>query len=136
MNFKVEFSRNRVPCIWEKGGYKDEKSYSQVITNQHGQPKRPLMIRNNLYEQSDNHALMPISLRNYIVRAEISEGRFNIDVYKVEKINDSSIDTVMTNNFNTGKWNVNPEMMLYDAIDSAMRKAKDFTSSAPYYVML
>jgi hypothetical protein len=132
----VSYSKNKVPCMWEKGGQREGKRYAQLIAGKDGQYKRPLLINYNIYEETDEHALLPISVNNYVVDVERSEEGIDIKVFKVKDIENNQVVTSMTNHYFNGKWNQEPQMLLYDVIESALKKTKDKENCAPYYVML
>lgn len=137
MNFNVEFSKNKVPCLWEKGGSKSEKEgYARIITGRYGQPKMPLHIKPNFYNQSDESALIPATKDSHIVEVMRHSNGYDINIYQIENIEGNQAQTKLLHSYNNKEWNNEPSMIFYDAIESGMKKTKDKKTFAPYFVML
>jgi hypothetical protein len=139
MDFVVSYSKNNVACMWEKGGEKNGRLYAQIIAGKDGQSKRPLLLNQNFYTATEEHALLPISTNNYIVMAERDKGSLDnieVKVFQVKNVDKCKANTSCVYHYKDGQWNKEPSMILYDAIDSALKKTQDTKTNAPYYVML
>jgi hypothetical protein len=135
MNFTVEMTRNRIPCLWERGGEKSEgNGYAQLITNQNGLPKMPIML-NQSDEETDEHALLPATVKSHIVEVKRKNYNYSINIYEIININGNQAETKQIYNYKEGKWDKEPSMKFYDVIQRGIEKTKDSTSFAPYYIM-
>ena len=136
MNFTVEVTKNKIPCLWEQGGAKNEKDgFALLITGKDGQAKMPILVKTNVYEQSEKHALLPATVKSHIVEVNRKNNKYNIDIYEIINIKGNQAETKKLCHYSNGIWDKEPSMKFYDAIQQGIKKTKDNSTFAPYYIM-
>lgn len=93
-DWPIELStRNKLPCLWEKGGrekgdtYHAGKGYAIIICRADGKPKKPLFIARKGELACSNHALFRINEGDVIIEANV-DSHYNerLSIFKIESI--------------------------------------------------
>ena len=67
--FVIERSKRGIPCMWECGGGYSNTGESQIIAGKNGEAKQPIYIRRRGELACCEHALIPISVGDYVISA-------------------------------------------------------------------
>lgn len=82
----IERTKKGFPAIWESGGGFTNTGEAQIIAGKDGKPKRPIYIRKKGHLANSEHALLPIEVGDYVIKAYHSRGKFDVVVYKIISI--------------------------------------------------
>lgn len=143
LNIEFDMSKHGIPCLWEYGGGYSNTGKAGIITDSIGNPKKALYIKAKGTLACDTHALIPISVGDYVIRASHHRKDFNIEIYRVKHIIELNklISMVRVSEFSMGEWSVDEEfnndhhLNLMNAVEAAKNKAMDYHCREPYYVI-
>lgn len=87
-NIDIEISTTKIAAIWEEGGSFGDSGVATLVCDNYGQSKNTISKKYGKFaEPNGKHALIPISLGDYVVEVDHIRQKFNIALYKITKIN-------------------------------------------------
>ncbi len=132
---KMELSRSKsgTPCLWEAGGGYSNTGKSQIIAGKNGEAKQPIYIRRRGELACCEHALIPISVGDYVISASHHRGDFEIFVYRITKILEEA-STEKIAEFSNGEWDAELPAYLQAAVEAAKEKATCYHCREPHFI--
>ena len=134
MEVIIERSKKGLPCLWEQGGAGSSTGNARIIAGKNGEPKTAIYIRTRGELSNSYHALIPVCVGDYVIKANQHRQDFDISIFKIKKIDGENADTELINSFNNGEWEQEPEEALTFAISAAAKKASCYHCREPHYV--
>jgi len=133
--FVIERSKRGIPCMWESGGGYSNTGEATIIAGKNGEAKQPIYIRRRGQLACCEHALIPISVGDYVISASHHRGDFEIFVYRItEIILKEEASTEKIAEFSNGEWDAELPAFLEAAVQAAMQKATCYHCRDPHYV--
>lgn len=86
---KVHLSkRNKIPCMWEKGGLKSEEKggSATIICQENGEKIKPLFVKKGKSCSCAEHALIAIRQGSIVIDAAYKKGHVDIEIWQVQYI--------------------------------------------------
>lgn len=134
MNKTIERTKNGYPALWESGGGSTNTGEATIITNKDGQPKKAIYVRSRGQLANGRHALIPISVGDYIISADHHRKDFKIEIYKILDFEEETAVVEQVNRFSMGEWDTELPAYLEAAVQAAMEKATCYHCREPHYV--
>lgn len=137
LEFDLEISKNKLPCLWESGGGYSNTGDAQIITDKNGEEKRPIYIKTSGERACLNHALIPIRKGDHVINLNRHRDNYRINICEIDKINiDKKIATCNTKNvFKYNKWKKELNEKFDNAVNAAIDKSNDYHCRDPYFVL-
>ncbi len=132
--FVIERSKKGIPCMWESGGGYSNTGEATIIAGKNGEAKQPIYIRRRGQLACCEHALIPISVGDYVISASHHRGDFEIFVYRITEILKEEASTEKIAEFSNGEWDAELPAFLEAAVQAAMQKATCYHCRDPHYV--
>lgn len=104
MKIKIERSRSGIPCIWEQGGGYTNTGDATIVAGKDGLPKKPIYIRQRGELANAEHALIPVEVGDYIIKADHHRKDFYISVMKIVDIEEMYATLESFASFGMGEW--------------------------------
>ena len=143
---QLEKTKRGYPAYWEKGGGCSNTGHAYVIADANGQAKKAIYIRRRGHLANERHALIPLSLGDYIIIADHHREDFTIIVYQVIdfktfKTKDDDEENIYAlcikkRFFDKGEWDEKLPAHLEAAVSAAMEKATCYHCREPHYIDL
>lgn len=133
MKMEIERTKSGIPCVWESGGGYTNTGVATIIANIDGQPKKAVYVRKRGHLANGEHALIPVAVGDYVVKANHHRGDFEIEVYKIVEVQKEKALIKQVNNFSTGEWDAELPAYLETAVDTAIEKATCYHCREPHY---
>lgn len=136
MKITIELSKRGIPCVWESGGGYTSTGRCQLICDANGKPKKPIYVRKRGSLACEEHALIPVRTNDYIIKAFQHGGDFDIDIFRVETINneEKGAELKIVNNFSNGEWDSDLEEKFSDVIEATKKKATAYHCREAYFI--
>lgn len=141
---RIVRSRSSTPCLWEYGGGSTNTGSAQIITGRRFEPRPAIFIPENGHLSNGNHALIPIDIGCYIIRAERGED-LTVSIYKIISIEDEKGQAEKThsdgrnatlkliNLYNMGEWERSIDEAEL-ASEIAINKVNCYHCRSPYFI--
>ncbi len=120
--------------MWESGGGYSNTGEATIIAGKNGEAKQPIYIRRRGQLACCEHALIPISVGDYVISASHHRGDFEIFVYRITEILKEEASTEKIAEFSNGEWDAELPAFLEAAVQAAMQKATCYHCRDPHYV--
>ena len=134
MKMEIERTKSGIPCVWESGGGYTNTGVASIIAGKDGQPKKAIYVRKRGYLANGEHALIPISVGDYIIKADHHRGDFEVEIYKIVEVQKEKALIKQVNYFSTGEWDAELPAYLETAVDTAIEKATCYHCREPHYI--
>lgn len=131
---RIEKTKKGYPAFWEAGGGSTNTGEATIIASKDGQPKKAIYIRSRGHLSNGEHALIPITVGDYIIRADHHRGDFEIFVYRITEISKEEASIKKIAEFSNGEWDNLPQF-LEDAVEAAMKKATCYHCRGPHFIV-
>ena len=132
--FVIERSKRGIPCMWECGGGYSNTGKSQIIAGKNGEAKQPIYIRRRGELACCEHALIPISVGDYVISASHHRVDFEIFVYRITEILKEEASTEKIAEFSNDEWGAELPAFLEAAVQAAMQKATCYHCRRPHFI--
>ena len=132
--FVIERSKRGIPCMWECVGGYSNTGESQIIAGKNGDAKQPIYIRRRGELACCEHALIPISVGDYVISASHHRGDFEIFVYRITEILKEEASTEKITEFSNGEWDAELPAYLQAAVEAAKETATCYHCRAPHFI--
>lgn len=137
LKLKIEKSKRGIPCLWERGGGYSNTGESQLICDKNGWQKKPIYIRKSGSLACEEHALIPVTKNDVVVRASHHRGDFNIEVLQIKLIQGEEAHLELINSFSNGEWENNKDYWHESpVVEAAQQKALDYHCREPYFIKI
>jgi len=136
--FKITLSYGkRIPCLWERGGGATNTGYAMIIADMSGGKKKALYIRQRGELAGREHALIPISVGDYIIEASHHRKDFHLTVWKIVSVSieEEKAEATKICEFDMNEWDIEPPNYLLMAIEKAKEKALCYHCRSAHYVL-
>ena len=134
----IEKTKKGFPALWEAGGGYTNTGEATIIANKDGQPKKAIYVRRRGHLASGAHALIPIEVGDYIVKADHHREDFEIEIYKIVDFEIKEEDTYaiveLVHEFSREEWDKEPPAYLEQAVHTAMHKATCYHCREPHFI--
>lgn len=147
----IERSKTQKPCLWEFGGRGNTSGKVQIIAASDGSKKKSMFFRYDGDLSCKNHALIPIMVGDFVIRATISDittadlenAKIDLEIARIYRV-DQKDATIVTTNMLDGKikdksiievWHSDLDSFIRPAIDAALNKLKDHHCRTAYYAI-
>ncbi len=90
----IERTKKGYPAFWESGGGYTNTGEATIIANKDGQPKEAIYIKKRGHLANSEHALMPVEVGDYIIKADHHRKDFYISVMKIVYIEEQKEKTL------------------------------------------
>lgn len=124
-NYKVVTSKSGLPCLWEKGGGYTKTGEATIIAACNGAPKHAIYVKTQGKLCNEEHALIPISIGDYIIEVESKHGEDYVNIQQINGFNGEYV-------FTTSIMDIPP--YLYDAGNAAIQKSHEYHCRVPFYI--
>lgn len=133
---QIERTKRGFPALWEEGGGYTHTGRGVIVAGPFGEPLKPFYIRRKGHLANAHHALLPLKLGYYVVRAYHYREDFTIEVYRVVDINlnEDTATLELVAQFDEEAWDREPPAYLTAAIEAAREKAVCYHCRKPYFV--
>lgn len=131
---EIERTKRGIPCMWESGGGYTNTGVATIIAGKNGEPKKAIYIRRRGQLANSHHALIPVTVGDYVLKADHHRGDFNIFIYKIKKILKEEILTEKIGEFSNNEWDHLPKF-LEDAVETAIKKATCYHCREPHFII-
>ncbi len=132
--FKIERTRTGLPARWECGGGATNTGEVIIVAGKDGSAKKALYVRRKGHLANAEHALIPITVGDYIVYAYHKRRNFWIRVYKIQSFEEAYAICEMAYEFSGGQWNEPLPEYLKAAVSAATEKATTYHCRSPFYI--
>ena len=134
INITVSISKSGLGCVWERGGGYTSTGNSIIITDRNGNPKKAIYLP-KCYA-CGQHALVPITVNDYVIQTSRYHDDYNIEIYRViDMVTADAIATLsLVNKYDSGVWDSPLSENLNNAVEAAKRKARCYHCREPHYI--
>lgn len=145
----IERSKTQKPCLWEYGGRGSTTGKVQIVAASDGSKKKAIFFRYDGDLSCKNHALIPVEIGDFVIRATISDittpdlenAIVDLEIARISTVNQQEV-TLVTTNMLDGKikkgsivWHYDLDSFLRPAIDATLSKLQKHHCRAPYYAI-
>ena len=130
----IEMSKRGLSCVWENGGGYSNTGHSTIVCDRAGRPKKPI-YRPRCY-CCGQHALIPVSVSDIIIKASRHGDEYDIYIYTVQSINNETKEAMieLVNKYDMGEWDSLLSESLQQAVEASKRKARCYHCREPHYI--
>jgi len=138
--FTCTISKKLLPCLWESGGGKSNTGSSQIICGKRFEVLQAIYINQRGNLTCGNHALIPIEVGCHIIITEHQRKDFNVDVFVISNILDSTVYCKLVCSLSQGEFDeVGYELMsnqyFIDAINASIYKSEEYHCRKHFYAI-
>jgi len=132
--FKIERTRTGLPARWECGGGATNTGEVIIVAGASGQPKKALFVRRKGHLANAEHALVPVTIGDFIVYAYHKRRNFWIRIFKIQNFEETYAISQMAYEFKGGQWNEPLPDYLQPAVNAAIQKATCYHCRSAHWV--
>ena len=132
---RVEKTRTGLPALWECGGGCSNTGEATIIASKDGRPKKPVYIKRAGHLSNREHALVVLSVGDYIIETSHKKKNYLIYIYKILSFDGDYAVAELTHEFRKGEWNESPPAYLQPAITAAMEKSTCYHCREPHFIL-
>ena len=135
----IERTKKGYPALWECGGGYTNTGEAVIIANIDGQPKKAIYVRRRGHLANSEHALIPIEVGDYIVKADHHREDFEIQIFRIlgfeAKEEETYAAVEQINCFSKNEWDAELPAFLEAAVQAAMEKATCYHCRKPHFIV-
>lgn len=132
--FKIERTRTGLPARWECGGGATNTGEVIIVAGKDGSAKKALYVRKKGHLANAEHALIPITVGDYIVYAYHKRRNFWIRIFRTQSFEETYAITELIYEFSGGLWNEPLPEFLKAAVQAAVEKATCYHCRSAHFV--
>jgi hypothetical protein len=131
----IKRSRRGLPCLWEAGGGFTNTGRAIIIADKHGRPKSPIYVRGGGSLSCAEHALIPIEVGDYVIKAHHHRKDFEIVVYRILNIGEEEAEVEIVMDYRMNEWAPQePSGDIAKAVEAARQKATCYHCRKAHYI--
>jgi hypothetical protein len=130
---RIERTKKFLPAIWEEGGGATNTGRAVIVTGPRGEKKRPIYTRTGGHLSNSQHALFVVGVGDIVIKARRHNGDYEIDVLRIERIDDDQATLTQINTYGQGEWEAPNEPYLDAAVSAARKKTCAYHCRSAFY---
>ena len=135
LTLKITRSKRGIPCLWERGGGYSNTGEARLICDIDGYPKKAIYIRKSGSLACEEHALIPVTKNDVVVKASHHRKDFEIEIYSISQIQGEEAHLELINSFSKGEWDDNQDYWhTSPVVEAAMDKATCYHCREAFFI--